>query len=212
VYRASPPKKYPPPSKNTAKAKTPLDIFGPGLEILTFDRSEDWWKLDELPAGLTDFLYVPIDALSMSPANYIHSNARITIFAQHKLQTQFMTLMPNLLHRLACYPPSHPSYPHPSLLNSNYLLSTFFLASPSHPSRIKHQLKLNVQEAENMLLKRVRMAIIEGVMKFNGQGEEVLDFILAIALVARYFYLTGRYSLGHNEGNGMMKLTLYDVQ
>jgi hypothetical protein len=91
------------------------------------------------------------------------------------------------------YPPSHPSYAHPSLLNSIYLLSAFFLSAPSHPSRIQSQLKWNVQEAEYTLLKRVRTAMIEGVKDFSEQGVEVLDFILALGLVARYFYCTGQY-------------------
>jgi hypothetical protein len=89
-------------------------------------------------------------------------------------------------------------------MNSIYLLSTFFLSSPSHPSRIQRQLKWNAHEAGNALLERVRMAMIEDVMVFNGQGEEVLDLILALGLVGRYFYYTGRYALGHHEGSGTM--------
>jgi hypothetical protein len=60
VYRASKsfPKTYQPSPKN-AKAKV-LDV-GPGREILAFDKSEDWWKLAELPVGVTDFLYVSVD-------------------------------------------------------------------------------------------------------------------------------------------------------
>jgi hypothetical protein len=64
VYRASspPPKRFHPPSKNGDKAMVLLNI-GPGIEVLVFDKSGNWWKLDKLPVGLTDFLYVNIDAL-----------------------------------------------------------------------------------------------------------------------------------------------------
>jgi hypothetical protein len=136
------------------------------------------------------------------------SIARMMTFAQHKFQAQFTTLMPNLFHRLARYPQSHPSYPHPSLLNAIYLLLIFFLSSPSHPSRIQSQLKWNNQEAETTLLKRVRMAMIDD---FHECGE-VLDFILALGLIGRYFYSSGQLVLGHHECNGTTKLTLSDFR
>jgi hypothetical protein len=212
AYRAIRPKRYPPPPKNTAKAQAFPDV-GPGLEVIAFDKSQDWWKLDELPVGRTDFLFVRyLLSIMRSPANYIGLNARMTTFVQHKLQVHFTTLMPHLLHRLASYSPSHPSYPHPSLMNAIYLLSTFFLSSPSHPSRIQRQLKWNVKEAEYTLLRRVRMAMIEDSMDFNGQGEEVLDFILALGLVSRYFFHTGRYTIGQHEAHGTTKLRLSDFR
>jgi hypothetical protein len=47
-------------------------------------------------------------------------------------------------------------------------------------------------------------------MDFNEPGEKVLDFILALGLVGRYFYSSGQYALAHHECNGTTKLTLSD--
>jgi hypothetical protein len=66
MYKASdPPKRSQPPPQNAAHAMGILDVW-PGRKVLAFDKSEEWWKLDELPLGLTDFLYFPLDALSIN--------------------------------------------------------------------------------------------------------------------------------------------------
>jgi hypothetical protein len=107
-------------------------------------------------------------------------------------------MMPSFLLRLNQYSPAHPSYPHASLLNAIYLIASFYLSSPSYPPQLKRGLTFDPANAESVFLKRTRMALSDNL----AVAANLLDFLHASGLLARYLYYLMRQQEGHFEVAG----------
>jgi hypothetical protein len=133
-------------------------------------------------------------------ATIIPDYAGLTLICgrQHSPQLHFEEIAPSILRRIQKFPPSHSSYPHPSLIYAMRLTASFFLSSSSHPARVDRHAKWNSQEIQEMFLLRSRKS-----MHTAPRPENLFDSLLAMGLIARYFFWTMRLREGYDEGVGM---------
>jgi hypothetical protein len=114
----------------------------------------------------------------------------------------FDELTANILTRLSRYPSNHISYPYPSLLNAIYLISSFFLSSPSHPARIERRVNWNPSEIEQSFLRKARMAIFRSVPL----PEHLFDIFLSMRLLVMYFYSIQNRVEGYRLASGDVRI------
>jgi hypothetical protein len=121
-------------------------------------------------------------------------------FVQHTPQVHFDELAPSIISRMSRFPPSHPSYPHPSLLNAMYLIASYYLSSPSHPAHIDRRVKWNPAEVGQRFLTKSRKHMLAETPK----SEYLVDFVLSMGLMTRYFFWTMRLGEGFQQGLGTL--------
>jgi hypothetical protein len=115
---------------------------------------------------------------------------------QHVLQVHFDQHVLSFCSRLYRFPPSHPSYPRPSLLNAVYLIASFFLSSASHPSSLRTRFDwITIREH---FVNRTKKSLIANL----AEPENLLDFMLATGLWARYLWFGMRLVEGRYFASG----------
>jgi hypothetical protein len=117
---------------------------------------------------------------------------------KHSAQVHLDPLVPSILSRLHRYPPSHPLYPHSSLLNAMYLIAIFYLSSSRHPTRVRHRIKWNAFEVEMTFLSKTRKAMARNLSLV----ENLLDYLLSSNILSKYLYGNMRQIEAHHESTG----------
>ncbi|EJD07551.1 uncharacterized protein FOMMEDRAFT_115859 [Fomitiporia mediterranea MF3/22] len=145
------------------------------------DAEWPWWELDEPPQEIANML--------------------IRLFLPNSHQLGFSLNVKRFLKSLA-EPSTHPSYPHPGLMNAIYLWA------------LRLSLEPTLQSHENVYLKRA-IGSLQNIVG-GGLGDfsdptfptRVLHVMQAEVLIAQYFFTHGRHLEGRYHANAAVSLAV----